>query len=100
MKSSACASGMLSLRLIHRPAAERANRGAVMSRLALVGVTAGLIFSLNPSLAADGAGKESLSLENFPIYWIQDRPAQDDFLSPESGPGPVVSEPGHPYVPN
>jgi len=32
--------------------------------------------------------------------WIPARAEGDDFISPESGPGPVVSEPGHPYVPN
>jgi hypothetical protein len=71
-----------------------------MSRFALAGLTAGLLVTLGPSLAADGSGTESLSLRTFPIYWIQDRPAQDDFLPPESGVGPVVSEPGHPYIPN
>ena len=71
-----------------------------MSRFALAGLTAGLLVTLNSSLAADDAATASLSLRNFPIYWIQDRPEQDDFLPPESGPGPVVSEPGHPYVPN
>jgi len=32
--------------------------------------------------------------------WIPARAEGDDFISPESGPGPVVSEPGHPYVHN
>src|SRR4026209_1342983 len=32
--------------------------------------------------------------------WVPARAEGDDFISPESGPGPVVSEPGHPYVPN
>jgi hypothetical protein len=32
--------------------------------------------------------------------WVPARPEGDDFISPESGPGPVVSEPGHPYIPN
>jgi hypothetical protein len=32
--------------------------------------------------------------------WVLERPAQDDFLPPPSGPGPVMSEPGHPYIPN
>lgn len=32
--------------------------------------------------------------------WVPDRPTGDDFLPPPSGPGPVMSEPGRPYVPN
>ncbi|HEY2227674.1 MAG TPA: hypothetical protein VGI22_08020 [Xanthobacteraceae bacterium] len=32
--------------------------------------------------------------------WYPDRPAGDNFLPPESGPGPIMSRPGYPYVPN
>src|SRR5258706_917177 len=32
--------------------------------------------------------------------WVADRPTGDDFLPPPAGPGPVMSAPGHPYVPN
>jgi len=32
--------------------------------------------------------------------WSIDRPAADDFLPPKSGPGPVLADPKHPYVPN
>ena len=32
--------------------------------------------------------------------WYPDRADGDNFLPPESGPGPVVSRPGYPYVPN
>jgi hypothetical protein len=32
--------------------------------------------------------------------WSINRPAADDFLPPDSGPGPVLSDPKHPYVPN
>ncbi len=32
--------------------------------------------------------------------WLPSRLAGDDFLPPASGPGPVVSAPGHPYSPN
>ncbi len=45
--------------------------------------------------------------EGFPDFnpdgltgWSIDRPAADDFLPPESGPGPVLADPKHPYVPN
>jgi hypothetical protein len=32
--------------------------------------------------------------------WVTDRPTGDDFLAPPSGPGPVMSPKGRPYVPN
>jgi hypothetical protein len=32
--------------------------------------------------------------------WFPDREAGDDYLPPEKGPGPVLSDPAHPYVPN
>ncbi len=32
--------------------------------------------------------------------WFPDRPAGDDFLPPESGPGPVLADPKHPYITN
>ncbi len=32
--------------------------------------------------------------------WHPDRPDGDNFLPPESGPGPIVSRKDHPYVPN
>ena len=32
--------------------------------------------------------------------WYPDREDGDDFLPPESGPGPVMSDPDHPYRPN
>ena len=32
--------------------------------------------------------------------WVPDRPTGDDYLPPLSGPGPVMSEKGRPYVPN
>jgi hypothetical protein len=32
--------------------------------------------------------------------WFPDRPTGDDFLPPDNGPGPVMSDPAHPYVPN
>jgi len=32
--------------------------------------------------------------------WVPARSAGDDFISPERGPGPVVAEKDHPYVPN
>ena len=32
--------------------------------------------------------------------WYPDRPDGDNFLPPESGPGPIISRPDRPYVPN
>ena len=42
-----------------------------------------------PTLAPDGL-----------TSWVPDRRAGDEFLPPASGPGPVISEKDHPYVPN
>ena len=46
----------------------------------------------------------ALAIPNFgpdnTTAWIPARAQGDDFISPESGPGPVVSEPGNPYGPN
>jgi hypothetical protein len=73
-----------------------------MFRFTSLCVTASLICAgaaLWPALAADGSA-EDITVRNFPTYWLQDRTAQDDFLPPQSGYGPVVAELGHPYVPN
>jgi hypothetical protein len=73
-----------------------------MSKLTSICATAALICAgavLSSALAAD-ENAESISVRQFPTYWLQDRVAQDDFLPPEKGVGPVVSELGHPYVPN
>ena len=55
------------------------------------------------ALAAEGTG-EGASVPNFTpdrgAAWVPDRPTGDDFLPPDSGPGPVMSAEGHPYVPN
>jgi hypothetical protein len=52
--------------------------------------------------SAHGGGLESVP--NFApdssTAWTSDRPASDDFLPPPSGPGPVMSDKAHPYVPN
>ena len=63
-------------------------------------VSAGAL--LWPALAADKAETP------IPIFsptvtggWVPDRPTGDDFLPPPNGgPGPVMSDPKHPYVPN
>ena len=54
------------------------------------------IASSGPALAADSA------IPNFApdsrTGWL--KPAGDEFIQPDSGPGPVKSDPAHPYVPN
>jgi hypothetical protein len=63
----------------------------------LCGVMLSWVMS-NPLLAAEGA------IPNFApdavTSWIPDRPAGDDFLPPKSGPGPVLAQMAHPYIPN
>ena len=55
------------------------------------------------ALAAEAAGR-TVAVPNLgpnsDTGWIPARPAGDDFIAPESGPGPVMSEKDHPYVPN
>jgi len=77
-----------------------------MSKLSLVCATAGLFCSLAalaPVLAAEGADKAA-SIPNFKpdarTAWTSNRPTSDDFLPPASGPGPVMSDPARPYIPN
>jgi hypothetical protein len=56
-----------------------------------------------PRFAADAAG-QGVAVPNFgpssETAWIPARPAGDDFIPPDSGPGPVTSVKDHPYVPN
>ena len=60
--------------------------------------------ALWPAFAAEGTKHEAASIPNFgpdpDTGWNLDRPAHDDFLPPPSGPGPVVFDKAHPYVPN
>jgi hypothetical protein len=53
--------------------------------------------------AADTAPAQ-MSIPNFSsndhTSWHPDRPDGDNFLPPESGPGPIMSREDHPYVPN
>jgi hypothetical protein len=69
-----------------------------MSKLSSLCLTAALLCAVCPGLAQETP--DAVSLRNFPVYWVQDRPAQDDFLPPPSGAGPVMSPPDRPYVPN
>jgi hypothetical protein len=56
------------------------------------------------SLLSVSASAAPATIPNFApdtqTSWIPDRPAGDDFLPPASGPGPVLAEKAHPYIPN
>src|SRR5271169_750975 len=78
-----------------------------MSKFSLMCITVGLLFCGAPlplTMAAEGTTERGTSVPNFApdsnTAWTSDRPASDDFLPPSSGPGPVVSDKAHPYVPN
>ena len=50
-----------------------------------------------------GAAREGAGLNLAPdntTAWVTGRLDGDDFLPPPSGPGPVMSDKGHPYIPN
>jgi hypothetical protein len=68
-------------------------------------VLAGLFALSLISGSAEGAGAaQTAPIPNFApddhTSWYPDRPDGDNFLLPESGPGPIVSRKDHPYVPN
>jgi hypothetical protein len=78
-----------------------------MSKFSVMCATAGLLLSgaaLWPAGAAEGTPQQGASIPNFTpdgsVAWTSDRPKSDDFLPPASGPGPVLSDKAHPYVPN
>src|ERR1700731_2366300 len=64
---------------------------------------AGAICALVVCLGSQ-AQAQSAPIPNFApddhTSWYPDRPDGDNFLPPASGPGPVMSRPDHPYVPN
>jgi len=68
-----------------------------MTRMpALIGLLAGLAFACGASFAAsDPSGIPRLGYSDF--GWF---PVSDDFLPPAEGPGPVMSDPAHPYYSN
>ena len=73
--------------------------------LAAVVVPAGLIYVTGFWPAArDPATANAAAIPNFApdtrTSWFPDRAEGDDFYPPENGPGPVMSDPAHPYVPN
>ena len=53
------------------------------------------------ALGAQGAAREDASIPNFAsadFGWL--KPPGDEFIAPESGPGPVRADPTHPYISN
>src|SRR5215467_6892168 len=74
-----------------------------MSRFAgmLLGAGAALLggASLLPVLAQNATQIPNFGPDTV-TAWTTSRPTMDDFLPPESGPGPVMSDPKHPYTPN
>src|SRR6516162_5371384 len=85
-----------------------------MSKLALLCGTATLLLCGGAALllpgsaafllcgsAAAAAGEAVPNFSPDPeTAWTSDRPKSDDFLPPPSGPGPVLSDKAHPYIPN
>jgi hypothetical protein len=76
-----------------------------MPKFSLLCATAGVL-CFGAALAADGTKGENGTVPNFnpdgETAWTADRPASDDFLPHDksAGPGPVESDPAHPYTPN
>src|SRR5215831_2268296 len=69
---------------------------ALAIRLVAVSAFASL---LGPAFGADTNGGLALA-PDATTAWVADRLTGDDFLPPQSGPGPVMSDQDHPYVPN
>ena len=69
-------------------------------RLASLGLAV-LVGGLGFALAEEAPTVSIRNLGPAPnTAWVPDRPTGDDYLPPPSGPGPVMSEKGRPYVPN
>jgi hypothetical protein len=70
------------------------------SRLVLAGFVGGVAMLL-PASAADQTHAIPIFTPTPNSGWVPDRITGDDFLpAPGGGPGPVMSDPKHPYVPN
>ena len=73
-----------------------------MSRYSSICMAAGIL-CWGAAVAADNVTPAPEAIPNFGLVgtaWTSNRPASDDFLPPPSGPGPVLSDPAHPYIPN
>src|ERR1700704_2937740 len=74
-----------------------------MFKFSAMCITAGLLLcgtSLRPAAAQDHRATVPNFTPDGATAWTSDRPKSDDFLPPPSGPGPVLSDKAHPYVPN
>src|SRR6516225_9771785 len=58
---------------------------------------ASVVTALGPALAAENAAISNFAPDSV-TGWL--KPPGDEFLPPESGPGPVRSDPARPYVSN
>jgi hypothetical protein len=71
-----------------------------MARFAWMGAAAIVLFAA----ALGAAVAQAQSIPNFApddrTSWYPDRPTGDDYLPPPSGPGPVLADHAHPYIPN
>jgi hypothetical protein len=78
----------------------RSKRGRVAARVAgaaLLGTCTMIGVRAN---ARQGPGAIPNFAPDDSTAWLTDRPMGDDFLPPPSGPGPVMSQKDHPYIPN
>jgi hypothetical protein len=65
----------------------------------VAGIAGLLLAAAAPAFAAETPAVPVFSPDST-AAWVPDRPTGDDFLPPASGPGPVMSIPNRPYVPN
>src|ERR1700692_833617 len=76
-----------------------------MSKISSIGAITGL-FCAGAAwwpFIVQGATHESAAPDfalDSSMSWVPDRINGDDFLPPPSGPGPVMAEKDHPYIPN
>ena len=72
--------------------------------VAMLGLAASALPQLLPARAADESAIPNFGMDAR-VGWVagvpdSKDPIGDDFLPPPSGPGPVTSDPAHPYIDN
>ena len=82
--------------LMSKSAASNGPRRRIVAWTALVALACA-VAPLGPVLAAENAPIPNFAPDSL-TGWL--KPPGDEFLPPESGPGPVRSDPAHPYVSN
>lgn len=79
----------------------KAFAAALLAAVSLAGVT---YFTADRSDDRASSSANSAAIPDFApdtvTSWFPDRPTGDDFLPPETGPGPVMPHKDYPYVPN